>query len=89
MPADVHKGITASGRLLSKTADSVCRFTVTQDFNFGPYLESINGVSASVKDKTYWELLSKKPGEQKYTPLSVGEFIKEVSDSTCSWSQSY
>ncbi|KAI9540875.1 hypothetical protein NQZ68_036211 [Dissostichus eleginoides] len=39
------------------------RFTYTEDPNYGPYLQSVNGLEGSTKNRTYWELLVKKANE--------------------------
>ncbi|XP_077361370.1 cobalamin binding intrinsic factor-like [Festucalex cinctus] len=45
-------------------------FTLTEDPNYGLFLESVNGVAGSDTDQTYWEILSESSGE--YTRLDVG-----------------
>ncbi|XP_029030478.1 transcobalamin-1-like [Betta splendens] len=71
-PTSVIKGgvlVSALRRLHEK--DKNFTFTVKDDPNFGLFLESVNGVAGNENDKTYWELLSKKPGK-KEEPLKVG-----------------
>lgn len=31
-------------------------FTYTEDPNYGPFLESVNGVFGNTQNRTYWEL---------------------------------
>lgn len=49
----------------------VGRFTVKEDPDFGLLLESVNGVAGSERERTYWEILSRRSGE--YRRLDVGE----------------
>lgn len=44
-----------------------------EDPDFGPFLESVNGVAGNEHEQTYWEILSESSGE--HTRLDVGEFI--------------
>ncbi|XP_029029677.1 transcobalamin beta a [Betta splendens] len=63
-------GILVSALRRLQEANQRFKFTVIDNPNFGLFLESVNGVAGSDKDKTYWELLSESSGE--YTRLSVG-----------------
>lgn len=49
-----------------------CRFTYTEDPNYGPYLESVNGLPGNDKEHTYWELLV-KPHNGKIERPDVGK----------------
>lgn len=48
------------------------RFTFTEDPDFGPFLESVNGLAGNDKNRTYWELLVKNSSDI-ITRLEVGE----------------
>lgn len=54
-----------------------CRFTYTEDPNYGPYLKSVNGLAGSDKDRTYWELFVKTPDGKIIRP-NVGESTRKI-----------
>lgn len=49
----------------------VHRFTVTENPDYGFYLESVNGVAGSESDHTYWQILTDVNGHP--APIDVGE----------------
>lgn len=51
-----------------------------EDPNYGPYLESVNGVAGNDKDHTYWELLVKTP-EGKIIMPNVGKSTVKICQS--------
>lgn len=53
-------------------SDWFSRFTYTEDPNYGPYLESVNGLAGSDENHTYWELLV-KTADGKITRPDVGK----------------
>ncbi len=54
-----------------------CRFTYSEDQNYGPYLESVNGVAGNDKDQTYWQLL-KEAQDGTVTELDVGKYTMKM-----------
>ncbi|CAM4727899.1 unnamed protein product [Leuciscus chuanchicus] len=68
----VTEGWTMFGALNElQDSNSSFKFSYTIDKHYGIFLESVNGLSGSIKDNTYWQLLSQKPGGD-ITPLEVG-----------------
>ncbi|XP_033968881.1 transcobalamin-1-like isoform X2 [Trematomus bernacchii] len=59
----VSRGILLGGMRRLQETNKGFRFTYTEDPNYGPYLQSVNGLKGSTKDRTYWELLVKKANE--------------------------
>ena len=45
---------------------------MTEDPDFGYYLESVNGVAGSKSDYTYWQILADINGDP--IPIDVGEY---------------
>ncbi|KAF6716809.1 hypothetical protein FQA47_021050 [Oryzias melastigma] len=59
--------------------DNSFKFTYIVDLNYGPFLESVNGVAG--KGNTYWELLVKKPGGSTIKPdVGIGCYIPSAND---------
>ncbi|KAI3373590.1 hypothetical protein L3Q82_022187 [Scortum barcoo] len=66
----VEGGVLLSAlRRLQETQQDF-KFTVKEHPDFGPMLESVNGVAGSDRERTYWEILSESSGE--YNRLAVG-----------------
>uniref|UniRef100_A0A672IBT1 Transcobalamin-1-like n=1 Tax=Salarias fasciatus TaxID=181472 RepID=A0A672IBT1_SALFA len=69
-------GILLGGlkRLMNST--NTFRFTYTEDPDYGPYLESVNGLARNDDDRTYWELLVKMTnGTIVRTNAGIGCYI--------------
>ncbi|XP_008292630.1 transcobalamin-1-like [Stegastes partitus] len=71
--------LAALNRLMA--TNSKFTFTYTEDPNYGPYLESVNGVAGNDQDHTYWELLVKKPDGQIIRPdVGIGCYIPSANE---------
>ncbi|CAN9510920.1 unnamed protein product [Ophioblennius macclurei] len=56
-------------------------FTYSEHSDYGPYLESVNGVAGNSTDRTYWELLVKsESGQYVQTDVGIGCFIPKEND---------
>ncbi|RVE69988.1 hypothetical protein OJAV_G00083100 [Oryzias javanicus] len=74
--------------------DNSFTFTYIMDINYGPFLESVNGVAGNNKDQTYWELLVIKPDGSTIKPnVGIGCYIPNAKDkilfnfTTWEWSE--
>ncbi|XP_033968880.1 transcobalamin-1-like isoform X1 [Trematomus bernacchii] len=76
----VSRGILLGGMRRLQETNKGFRFTYTEDPNYGPYLQSVNGLKGSTKDRTYWELLVKKANETIRLNVGIGAFIPSEND---------
>ncbi|XP_068565493.1 cobalamin binding intrinsic factor-like [Cebidichthys violaceus] len=55
----VFRGILLGAMRRLQASNVGFSFTYSEDSNYGPFLESVNGLDRCSHDRTYWELLVK------------------------------
>ncbi|TNN34683.1 hypothetical protein EYF80_055159 [Liparis tanakae] len=75
------RGILLGGMRRLQDSDDGFRFEYKEDVNYGPFLESVNELAGCPDDRTYWELLVKKPNSQVLRPdVGIGCYIPSAGD---------
>ncbi|CAN9510918.1 unnamed protein product [Ophioblennius macclurei] len=67
----VYGGVLLGAMRRLMASNSNFEFTYSEDPDYGPYLESVNGVAGNTDDRTYWELLVISDNGV-FVPLDVG-----------------
>ncbi|XP_035767242.1 transcobalamin-1-like [Neolamprologus brichardi] len=76
-PLQTYKTEVISGGILLgamkrlSDSDADFKFTYSDNDNYGPYLESVNGVAGNNEARTYWQLLANVTNSE-FKPTEVG-----------------
>uniref|UniRef100_A0A3B4Z4P6 Transcobalamin-like C-terminal domain-containing protein n=1 Tax=Stegastes partitus TaxID=144197 RepID=A0A3B4Z4P6_9TELE len=77
----VFRGILLGGLTRLQQSDKDFCFTYTEDPNYGPFLQSVNGLPGCEQEQTYWKLLVKKPNNTVIVPdVGIGCYIPSADD---------
>ncbi|XP_023145073.1 transcobalamin-1-like [Amphiprion ocellaris] len=77
----VFRGILLGGLTRLQASNQGFGFTYTEDPNYGPFLQSVNGLAGSAEERTYWQLLVKKPNNSIIIPdVGIGCYIPAAND---------
>ncbi|XP_070762553.1 cobalamin binding intrinsic factor-like [Enoplosus armatus] len=77
----VYRGILLGGLRRLQDSNTGFKFTYTEDPNYGPYLQSVNGLAGSIEKRTYWELLVKTTNDTITRPnVGIGCYIPSANE---------
>lgn len=76
-----YRGILLGGmRRLQKTNQNFT-FTTSESSDYGPFLESVNGLYGNFSQRTYWQLKVQKPDGSVIIPdVGIGCYIPTAND---------
>ncbi|KAK9520297.1 hypothetical protein VZT92_020193 [Zoarces viviparus] len=71
-----QRGILLGALKTLSASNANFKFTYTEHPDYGPYLQSVNGVAGIDADHTYWELLVETPDGKTIRPdVGIGCYI--------------
>ncbi|KAM6987875.1 uncharacterized protein LKV04_010667 [Tautogolabrus adspersus] len=77
----VFRGILLGGMRRLQRENHAFRFTYTEDANYGPFLQSVNGLHGCPEQQTFWELRVKSANGTVITPdVGIGCYIPCAND---------
>uniref|UniRef100_A0A8C6SAG0 Transcobalamin-like C-terminal domain-containing protein n=1 Tax=Neogobius melanostomus TaxID=47308 RepID=A0A8C6SAG0_9GOBI len=77
----VYRGILIGAMRRLQETNEHFNFTYSEDSNYGPYLESVNGLAGNFAERTYWQLKVKKPNGVVIIPnVGIGCYIPTTND---------